>query len=152
MENLRENTSGKGRIRWRRRIPSQIELTSGKKKRTYDVRAALAEALLVFMVSFGAVGGFLDAYGIKYNLLPCTLGILGLCLLLSFIYETRKKCNKCHINKKMKKLHKNYNYDFEENKKLNNGNDWTCSNCGNLNYSFRVMCNRCKIKRDIQTI
>lgn len=91
MENLRENTSGKGRIRWRRRIPSQIELTSGKKKRTYDVRAALAEALLVFMVSFGAVGGFLDAYGIKYNLLPCTLGILGLCLLLSFIYETGKK-------------------------------------------------------------
>ena len=70
----------------------------------------------------------------------------------NFNYETRKKCNKCHINKKMKKLHKNYNYDFEENKKLNNGNDWTCSNCGNLNYSFRLMCNRCKIKKDIQTI
>ena len=70
----------------------------------------------------------------------------------NFNYETRKKCNKCHINKKMKKLSKNYNSAFEENKELNNGNDWTCSNCGNLNYSFRLMCNRCKIKRDIQTI
>ena len=70
----------------------------------------------------------------------------------NFNYETRKKCNKCHINKKMKKLSKNYNSAFEENKELNNGNDWTCSNCGNLNYSFRIMCNRCKIKRDIQTI
>ena len=70
----------------------------------------------------------------------------------NFNYETRKKCNKCHINKKMKKLSKNYNSALEENKELNNGNDWTCSNCGNLNYSFRIMCNRCKIKRDIQTI
>ena len=70
----------------------------------------------------------------------------------NFNYETRKKCNKCHINKKMKKLYNSCNSVFEENKELNNGNDWTCCNCGNLNYSFRLMCNRCKIKRDIQTI
>ena len=70
----------------------------------------------------------------------------------NFNYETRKKCNKCHINKKMKKLYKNHNSVIEENKELKNGNDWTCKNCGNLNYSFRLMCNRCKIKRDIQTI
>ncbi|MCR5459872.1 MAG: DUF3488 and transglutaminase-like domain-containing protein [Acetatifactor sp.] len=91
MESLRENTSGKRNVRWRRREPSQIELTDGKKKRTYDVWAALAEALLVYMVSFGAVGGFLDAYGIKYNLMTCVFGIFGLSLLLSFIYETGKR-------------------------------------------------------------
>ena len=68
----------------------------------------------------------------------------------NFNYETRKKCNKCHINKKMKKLNIDYNSVIEENKDLKNGNDWTCNNCGNLNYSFRLMCNRCKIKRDIQ--
>jgi len=70
----------------------------------------------------------------------------------NFNYETRKKCNKCHINKKMKRLYKNYNPVFEKNKELKNENDWTCNNCGNLNYSFRLMCNRCKIKRDIQAI
>lgn len=43
------------------------------------------------MVSFGAVGGFLDAYGIKYNLMTCMFGILGSSLMLSFIYESGKK-------------------------------------------------------------
>ena len=69
----------------------------------------------------------------------------------NFNYETRKKCNKCHINKKMKKLCKTNNCFFEENKELQNGNNWLCNNCGNLNYSFRLICNRCKIKRGIQT-
>ena len=91
MENIWENTSGKGKSRWKRRAPAQVEILDEKKKRTYDVRAAIAEALLVFMVSFGAVGGFLDAYGIKYNLLLFLLGTLGLSMLLSFIYETGKR-------------------------------------------------------------
>ena len=69
----------------------------------------------------------------------------------NFNYEIRKKCNKCHINKKMKKLCKTNNCFFEENKELQNGNNWLCNNCGNLNYSFRLICNRCKIKRGIQT-
>ena len=26
--------------------------------------------------------------------------------------------------------------------------DWTCSNCNNLNFSFRVKCNRCFISKE----
>ena len=27
-------------------------------------------------------------------------------------------------------------------------NDWICSNCNNLNFSFRTKCNRCKIRKE----
>lgn len=86
--------------RWsRKKAPAQIELTGGAKRDKYDAWAALAEALLVFMVSFGAVGGFLNAYRLEYNQLLCLFGTLGLSLLLSFIYETRRKwfTNLCMI-------------------------------------------------------
>ena len=63
----------------------------------------------------------------------------------NFNYETRKKCNRCHINKKPKKIN---NYLLSErNKNINHKNDWHCSNCGNFNYSFRVICNRCQKKK-----
>jgi len=68
----------------------------------------------------------------------------------NFNYETRKKCNKCHINKKMVKLYENYNSAIVENKIFKKGKDWLCDKCGNLNYSFRLICNRCKIKKGIQ--
>ncbi|MBO4749674.1 MAG: transglutaminase domain-containing protein [Lachnospiraceae bacterium] len=86
--------------RWRRKkAPAQIELTGGSKRDKYDALAALAEALLVFMVSFGAVGGFLNAYRMEYNQLLCLFGTLGLSFLLSFIYETRRRwfTNLCMI-------------------------------------------------------
>ena len=77
---------------WRRKKePPQVELTDLENKDKYDVMAALAKALLVFMVSYGAVGGFLNAYGMEFNRFLCVAGILGLSLLLSFIYETEKK-------------------------------------------------------------
>lgn len=77
-------------VKRRRRI-SQIELSNVAKKEKYDVRAALAEALLVFMISYGSVGGFLNAYGIQYNWPLCLFCLMGLALLTSFIYETGKK-------------------------------------------------------------
>ena len=91
METTRANTSAR-ESRWlRRKEPAQVELAGGEKKEKYDLLAALAEALLVFMVAFGAVGGFLNAYRMEYNQLLCLGGTLGLSLLLSLIYETRKK-------------------------------------------------------------
>ena len=70
--------------RWsRKKAPAQIELTGGAKREKYDAWAALAEALLVFMVSFGAVGGFLNAYRLEYNQLLCLFGTLG------FLYCSR---------------------------------------------------------------
>ena len=63
----------------------------------------------------------------------------------NFNYETRKKCNRCHINKKPKKIN---NYLLSErNKNINHKNDWHCPNCGNFNYSFRIICNRCQKKK-----
>jgi len=29
--------------------------------------------------------------------------------------------------------------------------DWICNNCKNLNFSFRVECNRCKLPKDSNT-
>ena len=63
----------------------------------------------------------------------------------NFNYETRKKCNRCRINKKPKKI---INYLLSgKNKIINHKNDWYCPNCGNFNYSFRIICNRCHMKK-----
>jgi hypothetical protein len=64
----------------------------------------------------------------------------------NFNYETRKKCNRCHINKKPKKI--NSYLLSEKNKNINHKNDWYCTNCGNFNYFFRVVCNRCQRKKN----
>ena len=91
MERTRADISGRA-SRWRRKKePPQVELTETGKKQKYDALAALSKALLVFMVSYGAVGGFLNAYSIEFNRVLCMGGILGLSLLLSFVYETEKK-------------------------------------------------------------
>ena len=30
----------------------------------------------------------------------------------------------------------------------NHKDDWNCYNCGNINYAFRLNCNRCQMKRE----
>jgi len=30
--------------------------------------------------------------------------------------------------------------------------DWVCTSCNNLNFSFRKICNRCKISRDVSEV
>ena len=60
---------------------------------------------------------------------------------------TRKKCNRCHVVKKPKKI---VEYLLEEqNKTLIYKNLWHCKYCGNYNYSFRIICNRCQAKKEI---
>lgn len=85
-------------VRRKRKIP-QIELSDEPKKKKYDIWAALAKALLVFMISFGAVGGFLNAYGLDYNWPLCLICLAVLAITLSLIYETEKKwfTNLCMI-------------------------------------------------------
>ena len=69
----------------------------------------------------------------------------------NFNYETRIKCNRCGIVKRPKNL-----VDLKSNisnKQFNaktyiKKNDWICINCGNLNYSFRMFCNRCRIPKN----
>ncbi len=51
-----------------------------------------------------------------------------------------------HINKKDKKYYKNngfYNHNKKENNKQMKEGDWICNICRNLNFSFRIFCNRC---------
>ena len=73
----------------------------------------------------------------------------------NFNYETRNKCNRCGIVKKPKKIvdlkqkveHKANNNNNDGKERNNKKGDWICINCRNLNYSFRTICNRCKIPK-----
>ena len=70
----------------------------------------------------------------------------------NFNYESRKKCNRCKIPKKP--LKKTVILDNKGNKIIDNimntnhKDDWNCYNCGNVNYAFRLNCNRCQSKRE----
>lgn len=69
----------------------------------------------------------------------------------NFNYESRKNCNRCKIPKKP--LRKSVIMDNKGNKIIDNlinanhKDDWNCYNCGNINYAFRLNCNRCQMKR-----
>ena len=68
----------------------------------------------------------------------------------NFNYETRIKCNRCGITKRPPKLvdlHSNFVYKECNEQRNIKKEDWICINCGNLNYSFRNFCNRCKIPK-----
>ncbi|MDE6700297.1 MAG: transglutaminase-like domain-containing protein [Acetatifactor sp.] len=68
------------------------ELTLVQEQRTkYDFWAVPAKALLIFLLVYGALGGFLSAYEIEYNKGLCMLGVFGLALILSAVYETRRR-------------------------------------------------------------
>lgn len=57
----------------------------------YNFIAALAKALLLFVLIYGALGGFLSAFDIEYNNGLCILVLLGMALILSAVYETDKR-------------------------------------------------------------
>ena len=70
----------------------------------------------------------------------------------NFNYESRKNCNRCKIPKKP--LKKSVIMDNKGNKIIDNfvnanhKDDWNCYNCGNVNYAFRLTCNRCQMERE----
>ena len=63
----------------------------------------------------------------------------------NFNYETRNKCNRCHIKKMPKRVIKEPSSQGA--RKDSQKYDWICNNCKNFNYSFRNICNRCKLKK-----
>ena len=85
----------------------------------------------------------------------------------NFNYDTRNKCNRCGIPKspkkisKMKRKNQKIKNELEKlkekekkenNHKKNNNlkerkGDWFCAKCANLNFSFRVICNRCNFSK-----
>ncbi len=58
-----------------------------------------------------------------------------------------KKNNKNNNNgkKKKKKINKLKNYNIRK-------GDWLCPKCNNINFSFRAVCNICKISKPINII
>ena len=71
----------------------------------------------------------------------------------NFNYESRKTCNRCKIVKTP--IKKSILFDENGINILNNifnGNnkkEWNCPKCGNINYSFRIICNRCQVPKEI---
>ena len=87
----------------------------------------------------------------------------------NFNYDTRNKCNRCGIPKSPKKISKlkrklenkkkeqmkmqqaqqkkTPDEDDKKKKLKERKGDWTCSKCGNLNFSFRIICNRCQLPK-----
>ncbi len=70
---------------------AQLRLVQVQEKKRYDVIAALAKALLLFMLVYGALGGFLAAFEVEYNKGICILLLFLLSVLLSAAYETGKR-------------------------------------------------------------
>lgn len=69
------------------------ELTLVQKQESvkYNIGAALAKAVLIFLLIYGAMGGFLSAFEIEYNNGLCMLVLFGMALVLSAVYETEKR-------------------------------------------------------------
>ena len=78
-----------GRTR-RTEIP-ELTLAQVQESGKYNFFAALAKALLLFMLIYGALGGFLSAFEIEFNNGLCILVLFGLALILSAVYETEKR-------------------------------------------------------------
>lgn len=68
-----------------------VRLLPAKEKARYDWKAAAAKAALVFLLVYGSIGGFLSAYEMDYQREQCILGIFLLSLILSAVYETKRK-------------------------------------------------------------
>jgi transglutaminase-like putative cysteine protease len=68
-----------------------MTLVQVQEKQSYDVFAAVAKALVIFLLVYGALGGFLSAFEIEYNKGVCMLILFLMALVLSVVYETGKK-------------------------------------------------------------
>ena len=69
----------------------ELTLVQLPENRKYDFFAALAKALLLFLLAYGALGGFLSAIELEYNNGLCMVVLFVLALFLSVMYETGKK-------------------------------------------------------------
>lgn len=70
---------------------SDLSLIRIQEKDKYDLGAALAKALIMFLLVYGSVGGFLAAFEIPFHSGLCILTLFVLAFVLSAVYETGKK-------------------------------------------------------------
>ena len=73
----------------------------------------------------------------------------------NFNFESRTICNRCEAPKQPKSLEQikleNEQKSGEKKKKplIERKGDWQCPLCHNLNFAFRVSCNRCKLPKEM---
>lgn len=66
----------------------------------------------------------------------------------NFNYDSRRKCNRCGIQKQAKIINgANLNLNVDIDQTNCHKGDWCCQNCSNLNYAFRLVCNRCQMPK-----
>ena len=71
----------------------------------------------------------------------------------NFNFESRVKCNRCGVIKTPKSLQKikedemKDNVDKKKKTLVEREGDWLCPKCKNLNFAFRILCNRCKLDK-----
>ncbi|MDE5716383.1 MAG: DUF58 domain-containing protein [Lachnospiraceae bacterium] len=70
---------------------SDVSLVKMPDHDKYDVFAVLAETLVLFLVIYGAVGGFLAAFDIAFHSGLCIFALFALAFVLSAVYETGKR-------------------------------------------------------------
>ena len=79
----------------------------------------------------------------------------------NFNYESRNKCNRCKLDKNdlvnsKKKITENGIGNINKNIFEGKGQkhfseregDWICFNCKNVNFAFRIICNRCQLPKN----
>lgn len=69
----------------------ELTLVQVQGSKRYDVFSVLAKALLLFLLSYGSLGGFLSSFDLEYNNGLCMLVLFVLALILSAVYETGKR-------------------------------------------------------------
>ena len=73
----------------------------------------------------------------------------------NFNFESRTICNRCNVPKQPKSLEQikleNELKSGEKKKKplVERKGDWQCPACHNLNFAFRISCNRCKLPKEM---
>ena len=70
----------------------------------------------------------------------------------NFNFETRTKCNRCGVPMQPKLINRKYKKktgaDGKTKKELvERTGDWRCPKCKNLNFAFRLKCNRCQLPK-----
>ena len=77
--------------RMKREEMPELTLVQLQGSAKYDFAAAFARALLVFMLVYGAIGGFLSAFEIESNSGLCIAVLFSMALVLSAVYESGRR-------------------------------------------------------------
>ncbi|MDE7177578.1 MAG: transglutaminase-like domain-containing protein [Lachnospiraceae bacterium] len=70
---------------------ADISLVKIRDNDKYDFGAAVTNTLILFMLVYGAIGGFLTAFEIAFHSGLCMISLFALAFVLSVIYETGKR-------------------------------------------------------------